>query len=131
MSNIKLTASPEIYGAMASTLDSANFDAFVANPNGFANLGDVKVSTISNTDKDVNLTLPYYSDIPHNLGGVSDDKMATVGGARGGGRGGDFDDYVSARSWGARKTAEFQNSNRAPVKLPDVEETADSQPINK
>ena len=131
MSNIKITASPEIYGALASKLDDANFNAFMADPNAFANLGDVKISTIANTDKEVNLTLPYYSDIPHNLGNVSDSKMADVDGARGGGRGGDMDDYVSARSWGARKTAEFRNSAPTPARLPDVEETADSQPINK
>ncbi len=131
MSNVTLTASPELYGALASKLDDATFNAFIADPNGFANLGGVKVSTIANTDGEVNLTLPYYSDIPHNLGGVCDDKMADVGGARGGGRGGDMDDYVSARSWGARKTAEFRNSAPAPARLPEVQETADAEPINK
>lgn len=83
-----IIASPEIFGALVSSLDATDAKKFEDNPNSYLkdSLGvntDVSVAAVKNSDKEVNIALPYYSAISKTADSLSDSDISSVSGGAG------------------------------------------------
>ena len=99
-----IIASPEIFGALVSSLDASDAKKFADNPNAYLkDLGvdaGVSVSAVANTDKEVNIALPFYSSIAKTADSLSDSTMSGVAG-------GASESFHEAVSNSVRRTANF------------------------
>ncbi len=99
-----IIASPEIFGALVSALDASDAKKFADNPNAYLkDLGvsaDVNVSAVANSDKEVNIALPYYSAVASTADSLTDSAMSGVAG-------GASESFHDAVSKSVARTANF------------------------
>ena len=85
MSTMKLYTAPEILGALTANLSNEEQARFTKNPTEFLNqfgVENVTVKTATNSETEVNIALPYYSELNQNPPAcMSDDDMEGITGA--------------------------------------------------